>query len=89
MPRHENNGKSGLAAIVLDNDPAYENQAEFFVKMALASGDTDRDVGHTGAYFNYLWAPVGSAEGRAVGGAGVFQEDQLDAGFASPLGRGL
>ena len=62
-PRHENNGKSGLAAIVLDNDPVYENQAEFFVKMALASGDTDRDLGHTGAYFNYLWAPMGVQRG--------------------------
>jgi hypothetical protein len=62
-PRHENNGKSGLAVIVLDNDPVYENQAEFFVKMALASGDTDRDLGHTGAYFNYLWAPMGVQRG--------------------------
>jgi hypothetical protein len=62
-PRHENNGKSGLAAILLDNDPAYENQAGFFVKMALASGDTDRDLGHTGAFFNYLWAPMGVQRG--------------------------
>jgi hypothetical protein len=62
-PRHENNGKSGLAAILLDNDPVYENQAEFFVKMALASGDTDRDLGHTGAFFNYLWAPMGVQRG--------------------------
>ncbi len=61
--RHENNGKSGLAAIVLDNDPAYESQAGFFAMMALASGDTDRDVGHTGAYFNYLWAPLGVQRG--------------------------
>ncbi|WP_353415664.1 DUF6288 domain-containing protein, partial [Haloferula helveola] len=62
-PRHENNGKCALAAIVLDNDPVYEDQAEFFVKMALASGDTDRDVGHTGAFFNYLWAPMGVQRG--------------------------
>ena len=62
-PRHENNGKCGLAAIVLDNDPAYGNQAGFFVMMALASGDSDRDVGHTGAYFNYLWAPMGVQRG--------------------------
>ncbi len=63
--RHENNGKNGLAAIVLDNDPAYEDQGEFFVQMALASGDTDRDVGHTGAFFNYLWAPLGVQRGGA------------------------
>jgi hypothetical protein len=61
--RHENNGKNGLAAILLDNDPVYEDQGEFFVMMALASGDTDRDVGHTGAYFNYLWAPLGVQRG--------------------------
>lgn len=61
--RHENNGKNGLAAIILDNDEAYEDQGEFFVQMALASGDTDRDVGHTGAYFNYLWAPLGVQRG--------------------------
>ncbi|NNM29239.1 MAG: HEAT repeat domain-containing protein, partial [Akkermansiaceae bacterium] len=62
-PRHENNGKSGLAAVVLDNDPNYTEQGEFFVMMALASGDRDRDVGHTGAFFNYLWAPLGVQRG--------------------------
>jgi len=62
-PGHENNGKSGLAAIVLDNDPAYEDQAKFFAMMALASGATDRDMGHTGAFFNYLWAPMGVQRG--------------------------
>ncbi|MFZ9937627.1 MAG: DUF6288 domain-containing protein, partial [Luteolibacter sp.] len=62
-PRHENNGKCGLAAIVLDDDPDYLDQGGFFVMMALASGDTDRDVGHTGAYFNYFWAPLGAQRG--------------------------
>jgi hypothetical protein len=61
--RHENNGKNALAAILLDNDPVYENQAGIFAMMALASGDTDRDVGHTGAYFNYLWTPLGVQRG--------------------------
>jgi hypothetical protein len=60
---HENNGKSGLAAIVLDNDPVHQDQAGFFVMMALASGDTERDTGHTGAFFNYLWAALGVQRG--------------------------
>lgn len=74
VPRHENNGKNALAAIHLDNDPAYENQARFFVKMALASGGTDRDVGHTGAYFNYLWTPLGVQRGGPAAAQAYFNE---------------
>jgi len=52
---HEDNGKCGMAAIMfslLEEWPA----AEFFVRMSLASHGAERDTGHTGNFFNMLWA---------------------------------
>ncbi len=73
-PRHENNGVNALATILLEDDPAYQSQAEFYVKMVLASGDTERDAGHTGAYFNYLWAPMGVQRGGPAAVQAYFKE---------------
>ena len=59
---HESNGKSGLAAICFS---LLENRAEeqgFYAKMATAA-PSERGVGHTGPWFNYLWSPLGAAAG--------------------------
>jgi beta-lactam-binding protein with PASTA domain len=59
---HESNGKSGLAALCFalqDNRSAAER---FFAKMAAAAA-SERGEGHTGAFANYLWAPLGAATG--------------------------
>ncbi len=52
---HEDNGKCGMAAIMfslLEEWPA----AEYFARMSLASHGAERDTGHTGNFFNMLWA---------------------------------
>lgn len=59
-PSHENNGKSGLAALCFALQGERVEQGKFFAKMATAAA-TERESGHTGAYFNYLWAPLGAA----------------------------
>ncbi len=54
---HDDNGKSGSAAVLFDLLGDRE-AAEFFAKMA-AAGYAERERGHTGNYFNVLWALPG------------------------------
>ncbi len=52
---HEDNGKSGMVA-VLFSLLGEAKGAEFFSRMSVASHGAERDTGHTGNYFNMLWA---------------------------------
>jgi hypothetical protein len=58
---HDDNGKCGMAA-TLFNLLGDEKGAEFFGRMCLASHGAERDCGHTGNYFNILWAMPGVAQ---------------------------
>ncbi len=57
---HEDNGKCGMAAVLFQllGEPG---PTEFFARMSLASHGAERDTGHTGNYFNVLWALPGIA----------------------------
>lgn len=55
---HEDNGKCGMAAVLFDL-LGERDSAEFFARMSLASHGSERDTGHTGNYFNLLWAMPG------------------------------
>lgn len=61
IENHEDNGKCGMAA-VLFNLLGEANGAEFFSRMSVASHGPERDTGHTGNYFNILWAMPGVAQ---------------------------
>jgi hypothetical protein len=61
IENHEDNGKCGMTA-VLFNLLGEANGAEFFSRMSLASHGPERDTGHTGNYFNILWAMPGVAQ---------------------------
>jgi hypothetical protein len=58
---HEDNGKCGMAAVLfgLLGEP---DGVEFFSRMSVASHGSERDCGHTGNYFNILWAMPGIAQ---------------------------
>lgn len=58
METHEDNGKCGMAA-VLFSLLGEANGAAFFARMSLASHGPERDTGHTGNFFNMLWALPG------------------------------
>jgi len=58
---HEDNGKCGMAA-VLFNLIGESKGAEFFSRMSVASHGSERDCGHTGNYFNLLWAMPGVSQ---------------------------
>ena len=57
---HEDNGKCGMVA-VLFSLLGETKGAEFFSRMSLASHGAERDTGHTGNFFNMLWAMPGIA----------------------------
>jgi len=61
IENHEDNGKCGMAA-VLFNLLGESKGAEFFSRMSVASHGAERDTGHTGNYFNMLWAMPGVAQ---------------------------
>lgn len=58
---HAGNGKNGIAAIMFDTQGHAEGAA-FFSRMVVASYG-EREMGHTGNYFSYLWGALGA--GRA------------------------
>ena len=57
---HDDNGKCGMAAVLFDL-LGERDAAEFFSHMSLASHGAERDTGHTGNFFNMLWAMPGVA----------------------------
>jgi len=61
IENHDDNGKCGMAA-VLFNLLGEAKGAEFFSRMSIASHGPERDTGHTGNFFNILWAMPGVAQ---------------------------
>jgi hypothetical protein len=57
---HEDNGKCGMAAVLFQLT-GEKDTAEYFARMSLASHGSERDGGHTGNFFNLLWAMPGIA----------------------------
>ena len=69
METHDDNGKNGIAAILF-NLLEDSKAASFFSRMSVASHGGDRELGHTGNYFNMLWALPGvSLSGPHASGA--------------------
>lgn len=57
---HEDNGKCGMGAVLFDLVGEAPG-ATFFSRMSVASHGAERDTGHTGNFFNLLWAMPGVA----------------------------
>ncbi|MCE9610171.1 MAG: DUF6288 domain-containing protein [Chthoniobacter sp.] len=56
---HAGNGKNGSAAVMFDVQNRTDG-ASFFGRMVVASYG-EREMGHTGNYFSYLWGALGAA----------------------------
>ena len=56
---HDDNGKCSIAALIFDLQ-GMDEEARFFARMTVASYG-ERERGHTGNYFSYLWGPLGAA----------------------------
>jgi len=55
LATHNTNGKNGMAAVLYDLLEDKEG-TEFFSRMSTASHGNERDLGHTGNFFNITWA---------------------------------
>jgi hypothetical protein len=72
FPAHEDNGKCSAAAVLFDLLGDRE-AAEFFTKMSTAAY-SERERGHTGNFFNYLWALQGVARGGPLATGAYLRE---------------
>lgn len=57
---HDDNGKNGIAAVMF-NLLGEAEATEYFSRMCVVSYGAERDMGHTGNFFNMLWAMPGVA----------------------------
>lgn len=71
-PGHEDNGKCSMAAVLFDLLEDRE-AAEFFAKMSTAGYD-ERERGHTGNFFNILWAMPAVSRCGALATAAYWSE---------------
>ena len=72
-PYHDNNGKSAISAIFFGLQSDRVKEAQFFAKMAVA-GYKNRECGHTGQGFSYLWGALGANGGGPRAAAAFFKE---------------
>ena len=60
LETHDDNGKNGIAALMF-NILGDAEATEYFSRMSVASHSGEREMGHTGNFFNMLWAMPGVA----------------------------
>jgi hypothetical protein len=70
---HDNNGKNAMAAMLFAVQGNRVRQTQFFAKMVTASYQ-NREYGHTGQGFSYLWGVLGANTGGPVAAAAFFKE---------------
>jgi len=74
-PYHENNGKNALTAIMFAVQDNRIEEARFFSKMSTAAY-ANREYGHTGQGFSYLWSALGANAGGPLAAAAFVKEAQ-------------
>lgn len=70
---HDNNGKSAMSAMLFGLQGGRATETRFFTKMAVA-GHRNRECGHTGQGFSYLWGALGANVGGPRAAAAFFKE---------------
>lgn len=72
-PNHENNGKNSMAAVMYAVQNNRPSEARYFAKMVTASFQ-NREYGHTGQGFSYLWSALGANVGGPRAAAAFVKE---------------
>ena len=72
-PYHDNNGKNAMTAVLFAVQGDHVKQTQFFAKMVTASYK-NREYGHTGQGFSYLWGMLGANTGGPDAAAAFFKE---------------
>ncbi|MGD0089903.1 MAG: DUF6288 domain-containing protein [Planctomycetota bacterium] len=72
-PYHDNNGKNAMTAVLFAIQGNRIKEAQFFAKMVTASYE-NREYGHTGQGFSYLWGALGANVGGPTAVAAFLKE---------------
>ena len=72
-PNHENNGKNAMTAVMYAIRGDKIKESQYFAKMVTASYK-NREYGHTGQGFSYLWGALGANAGGPKAAAAFFKE---------------
>ncbi|MGB0744124.1 MAG: DUF6288 domain-containing protein, partial [Opitutales bacterium] len=67
------NGKSAQLAMCMSAIPGRETASKYFAKTSISSTG-QRDSGHTGSWFNYIWSPLGAAAAGEEAAHAYFKE---------------
>jgi hypothetical protein len=67
-PNHDNNGKNAMAAVMFAVQGNRIRETQYFAKMVTASYQ-NREYGHTGQGFSYLWGALGANTGGPAAAA--------------------
>jgi len=72
-PNHDNNGKNAMAAMMFAVQGNRIRETQYFAKMVTASYQ-NREYGHTGQGFSYLWGALGANTGGPAATAAFIKE---------------
>jgi hypothetical protein len=72
-PYHDNNGKNAMTALLFAVQGNRIRETQFFAKMVTASYQ-NREYGHTGQGFSYLWGALGANTGGPAAAAAFIKE---------------
>ena len=72
-PNHDNNGKNAMTALLFALQGDKIKETRFFAKMVTASYQ-NREYGHTGQGFSYLWGGLGANAGGPLAAAAFINE---------------
>jgi HEAT repeat protein len=70
---HDNNGKNAMAAMLFALQGDKTKETQFFAKMVTASYQ-NREYGHTGQGFSYLWGALGANTGGPLAAAAFIHQ---------------
>ena len=69
---HDNNGKNAMTAVLFAAQGGRADESRYFAKMVTASY-RNREYGHTGQGFSYLWGALGANAGGPDAAAAFFK----------------
>ena len=72
--KHDDNGKAGLQALAFQFEGDRLESTKYFARSSTAGAIADRDTGHTGSFFAYLYSPLGANVGGPDAMAYYFRE---------------
>lgn len=70
---HDNNGKNAMAAVFFAAQGDKPRETQYFAKMVTASYQ-NREYGHTGQGFSYLWGALGANTGGPAAASAFFRK---------------